>query len=53
MIHAVPLLRNPSVALASFGVGLAAILFGIVPYFARELTEAGMPPHAVAFYHTF
>jgi len=50
MTHAVPLLRKPSVALAAFGVGFAAILFGIVPYFARELTEAGMPPHAVAFY---
>lgn len=43
-------LASPPTALAAFGVGLAAILFGIVPYFARELTAAGMAPHAVAFY---
>jgi drug/metabolite transporter (DMT)-like permease len=39
-----------SPALATVGVALASVLFGLVPYFARSLTEAGMAPHSVAFY---
>jgi len=36
--------------LATIGVVIASICFGIVPVFARSLTDAGMAPHAVAFY---
>ena len=31
-------------------VVLACFCFGTIPYFARTLTDAGMAPHAVAFY---
>ncbi|MEQ9260605.1 MAG: DMT family transporter [Roseovarius sp.] len=39
-----------SMALAALGVLLASILFGLVPYFSRGLTEGGLAPHAIAFY---
>jgi len=31
------------------GVGISAIFFGLVPFFARSLTEAGIAPPAIAF----
>src|SRR5690606_28830721 len=31
-------------------VAFSAVLFGLVPYFARSLTEAGIAPPAVAFF---
>ncbi len=36
--------------LAAIGILLASVSFGIVPFFSRGLTEAGLAPHAVAFY---
>jgi len=36
--------------LATLGVVLASAGFGVVPFFARSLTEDGMAPHAVAFF---
>ncbi|MEM9247646.1 MAG: DMT family transporter [Pseudomonadota bacterium] len=36
--------------LAGLGVLLASVGFGLVPYFSRGLTEAGLAPHAVAFH---
>jgi drug/metabolite transporter (DMT)-like permease len=36
--------------LATGGIILASIGFGLVPYFARTLTDEGMAPHAVAFF---
>ncbi|WP_417586551.1 DMT family transporter [Pararhodobacter oceanensis] len=36
--------------LATVGVVFASACFGFVPVFARTLTDAGMAPHAVAFY---
>ena len=41
---------DPVRGLATLGVILASIGFGLVPLFARPLTEAGMAPHAVALY---
>ena len=41
---------NPRLGLATLGVVVASALFGIVPVFARSLTDAGMAAHAVAFY---
>lgn len=41
--------RPVGTGLATFGVVLASVGFGLVPFFARSLTEAGMAPHAVAF----
>ena len=41
---------GPSTGIATLGVILASVGFGIVPLFARGLTEAGMAPHAVAMY---
>ena len=41
---------NPRLGLATLGVVAASALFGIVPVFARSLTDAGMAAHAVAFY---
>lgn len=35
---------------ATFGVMIASILFGLVPLFARGLTDAGMTASAVAFW---
>lgn len=46
MQHASPL----RLALAGAGVLFASACFGLVPYFARSLTDAGLAPHAVAFY---
>ena len=40
---------TPSQGLATLGVVFASVGFGLVPFFARTLTEAGMAPHAVAF----
>lgn len=40
----------PGTGLATLGVVLASIGFGVVPYFARTLTAEGMAPHAIAFY---
>jgi drug/metabolite transporter (DMT)-like permease len=37
-------------ALATLGLILASIGFGLIPYFARSLTTDGMAPAAVAFY---
>lgn len=42
--------REGRTGLATLGVVAAAAGFGLVPYFARSLTEAGMAPHAVAFF---
>lgn len=36
--------------LATLGIILASVGFGLVPYFARSLTAEGMAPHAVAFF---
>jgi uncharacterized membrane protein len=36
--------------LATMGIVLASIGFGLVPFFARALTAEGMAPHAVAFF---
>lgn len=36
--------------LATLGVVLASVGFGVVPYFARSLTAEGMAPHAIAFF---
>lgn len=36
--------------LATAGIILASVGFGLVPYFARTLTAEGMAPHAVAFF---
>lgn len=44
---AAPML-SPLIAVA--GVLLASIGFGLVPYFAKSLTEEGLAAHAVAFY---
>ncbi|PWE31516.1 DMT family transporter [Pararhodobacter marinus] len=45
-----PHAAGPSTGIATLGVILASVGFGIVPLFARSLTEAGMAPHAVAMY---
>jgi len=42
--------NSPRIALATLGVVFASICFGFVPVFARSLTDAGIAPHAVAFY---
>jgi drug/metabolite transporter (DMT)-like permease len=36
--------------LATMGIVLASIGFGLVPFFARALTAEGMAPHAIAFF---
>lgn len=41
---------TPSILLASLGVLFASLCFGVLPYFARGLTEQGMPPHVIAFH---
>ncbi|MCB1361476.1 MAG: DMT family transporter [Rhodobacter sp.] len=38
------------VGLATLGVVAASVGFGLVPLFARGLTDSGMAPHAVALY---
>lgn len=45
-----PLPAAPSLVLASAGVLFASLCFGALPFFARSLTEQGMPPHIIAFY---
>lgn len=45
-----PIARPSSHAVAAAGVLLASVCFGCVPYFSRGLTDAGIAPHAVAFY---
>ncbi len=48
MVHHIsPLLIPPRIAL--LGVLLASVGFGLVPLFARGLTDGGMAPHAIAF----
>jgi drug/metabolite transporter (DMT)-like permease len=42
-------LPHPSTGVATVLVVLAAIGFGTVPFFAKGLSEAGLPAHAVAF----
>ena len=39
-----------SALLATLAVGMAAVCFGSVPYFAKTLTDAGMVAPAIAFY---
>ncbi|MEZ5750479.1 MAG: hypothetical protein R3D60_00470 [Paracoccaceae bacterium] len=41
---------QPRLLLATVGVVFASACFGLVPLFARHLTDAGMAAHAVAFY---
>ncbi len=36
--------------LASFGVLVASVGFGLVPFFSRGLMDQGLAPHAIAFY---
>jgi hypothetical protein len=40
----------PSAAAATAMIGAAAVAFGMVTYFARSLTDAGMAPAAVIFF---
>ena len=40
----------PATGIAALGILFASITFGIVPVFSRGMTEAGLAPHAVAFY---
>jgi drug/metabolite transporter (DMT)-like permease len=42
--------RPPRVAAATVALGLCAVLFGLVPGFARELQAAGLPDAAIAFW---
>lgn len=39
-----------NLALGAVLVGLSSIGFGLVPYFARSLTDAGIAPPAIAFF---
>ncbi len=39
-----------SVGLATLGIILASVGFGLVPYFARSLTAEGMAPQSIAFF---
>lgn len=39
-----------SYPLAAAGVLVASICFGVVPYFSRGLTDAGIAPYAIAFF---
>lgn len=48
--EAPPLVANLEPAMATFGAVLAAIGFGMVPFFAKNLTDGGMAAPAVAFY---
>lgn len=41
---------SPSFTMAAFGVLFASICYGLVPFFARGLTDQGLAPHAVAFF---
>lgn len=41
---------SDNVALGAMMVGFSSICFGLVPFFARSLTEAGIAPPAIAFY---
>lgn len=50
MAQATPLSDPLKMQLATLGVIVAALGFGVVPYFARGLTDAGLAPYAVAFY---
>ena len=43
-------ISNKSSLMAGFGVTLASIGFGIVPFFTRSLTDQGLSPQAIAFF---
>lgn len=43
-------LSDDMVLLGTILVGISAVFFGLVPYFARSLIEAGIAPPAIAFY---
>lgn len=49
-MHAHGPLIDPRIGLATLGVVFASVGFGLVPFFARGLTDAGLAPHAVAMY---
>ena len=49
-MHAASDQLNPRLGLATLGIVFASVGFGMVPVFARSLTDAGMAAHAVAFY---
>lgn len=49
-MHSVSDTLAPRMGLATLGIVVASVGFGLVPVFAKSLTEAGMAPHAVAFY---
>lgn len=48
LVRPLSLPGSPSIPVATAFVVLASIGFGLVPFFARSLTEAGMAPPAVA-----
>lgn len=41
---------TPPVFLAGLGVFFASFCFGLLPYFARSLSDQGMPSHVIAFH---
>lgn len=52
--QSVPARLTDNMAFGAFMVGLSSIGFGLVPFFARSLTEAGIAPPAIAFFrYTF
>lgn len=44
------LLRRDEVLLGTLLVGFSSVCFGLVPFFARSLTSAGLAPPAIAFF---
>ncbi|MEL6207758.1 MAG: DMT family transporter [Pseudomonadota bacterium] len=48
--HVAPMEDARGLWFAAAGVLFASMCFGLVPFFARSLTEAGLAPHAVAFW---
>lgn len=49
-----PVRWSDNAVLGTVLVGFSSICFGLVPYFARSLTEAGIAPPAIAFFrYTF
>lgn len=49
-MNALRALSGDPVRLGTFLVGCSAICFGLIPFFARSLTEAGLAPPAIAFF---
>lgn len=49
-MDAAALQTTPRIGLITLGVLFASVCFGLVPFFSRALTEAGIAPHAVALY---